>query len=210
MKELVLGLVVLAVGCSAHGLSMEITSAPERVVLDKSSGLSVPVSCPIYTPNGGDIDTPELPFQSPILFGCGVDSDGDTYGLVTGDTGDLAVLVGEREIGVFYAFDNSVRADPPTVASLGLDGPTPRIRAWSAPDNVLDPHHCCAEADGSGVDRRIPVTVIALGPSGMLLSLGRFDRTLTQVALELELVRDLSWTERFYVNGEPAIPPAIK
>lgn len=197
---------LLFVGCT-HGISsVEITSAPERTV-GKTSALSVPARCPIYTPNGGDIDTPELPFAPPILFGCGVDSNGDTYGLVTGDIGDLAVLTGLREIGLFYAFDDSVQAAPPTLSSLGLDGPTPRIRAWSAPSNVLDPYHCCAEADGTGVDRRIPVTVVAVGASGMLLSFGMFDRTTTQVAVELELDarRVLTWTERFYVNGPPPV-----
>ena len=208
MNKLTLSSLLLLVGCNQDFISVEVTSAPERVVSKTASDLFVTDRCPIYTPNGGDIDTPELPFQSPVLFGCGVDSAGETYGLVTGDIGDLAVLTGLREIGVFFAFDSSVEPNPPTVTSLDLDGAAPQVRAWSAPDNVMDPHHCCAEDEDGGVDRRIPIRVIALGASGMLLSLGLFDRTPTQVAVELNLRRDLAWFERFYVDGPPPVSSA--
>src|SRR5215468_2766038 len=183
MNKLTLSSLLLLVGCHQNFISVEVTSAPERVVSKTASDLFVPDRCPIYTPNGGDIDTPELPFQSPVLFGCGVDSAGETYGLVTGDIGDLAVLTGLREIGLFFAFDSSVQPNPPTVTSLDLDGPAPQVRAWSAPDNVTDPHHCCAEDQENGVEPRIPITVIAIGASGMLLSLGTFDRAPTQIAI---------------------------
>jgi hypothetical protein len=204
MNQVMLTSLLLLVGCSEGFYSVEITRAPERLV-GKTSGLFVPDRCPIYTPNGGDIDTPELPYQSPVLFGCGVDSTGTTYGMVAGELGDMAVLPGAREIGLFFAFDSSVQGNPPTVASLDLDGPAPQVRAWSAPDNVMDPYHCCAEDSEGGVEPRIPITVVALGASGMLLSLGSFDRAPTQVAVELNLRRDLAWFERFYVNGPPPL-----
>jgi hypothetical protein len=213
MHKLMLASLAIVTGCADHrAMAIEITGATARVA-GSTSKLGVPASCPIYTPNGGDIDTPELPFRSPILFGCGVDGDSRTYGLVTGDIGDLAVLSGGTEIGVFFAFDSNLRSLPPTAAQLDLDGSAARVRAWSAPYNVHDAHSCCAESHDIGTpDHRIPIALVALGAGGMLLSLGQFDRSATQVAVELDgfFASDgppVGWIERFYVNGEP---PVIK
>src|SRR6185436_6928626 len=129
MNRYLLAVLPLAAGCFGNDYrftTMAVTDPP-RLLDGSASKLRVPARCPIYTPKGGDDDRPDPPFYPPVLFGCGIDSNGTAYGLVGGDTGDplnpLAVIPGEREVGVFYAFDRSMRAHPPTVASLlGLDG----------------------------------------------------------------------------------------
>jgi len=213
MNKLTLTSLAILAGCTGNyrSMTMEVTRAPASVA-GVTSALAAPSRCPIYTPTGKDIDTPELPYSRPILFGCGVDSDREAYGLVTGDVGDLAVLAGAREIGVFYAFDSSLQANPPTVASLDLDGDTPAVRAWAAPRNVHDAHHCCPEFPGpSEPDDSVPITVVAIGASGMLLSLGHFDQSATQVAIELDGLLSLdgdgpeAFFQRFYVNAEPPL-----
>jgi hypothetical protein len=194
----------LSAGCTSRDEVLAVPRAPAGMP-GVVSGLTVPTECPIYTPTGRDTDTPEAPYTSPMLFGCGLDSAGQRYGLVTGDTGGLAVLNGDREIGVFYAFDSSIAGTAPTLAQLGLDGPNPAIEAFAAPTNVYSPTDCCAEDHPSA---KIPVRIVAFGPEGILMSLGHFTNTPTQVAIGLTWSgvfpsADLSYMERFYVAGIP-------
>jgi hypothetical protein len=210
-------MVVPVAGCFDVPEMMPITSVP-RTLDGLTSGLSVPSACHIYTPDGRDIDTPERPFVSPVLFGCGVDNYNNNYGLVTGDVGSLAVLAGGRELGVFYAFDRSIWAYNLSVDSLlGRDGDVPQVLAWAAPVNIADPVDPVPELPGDdGVSRRLAITVVALGRGGVLLSLGTFDGQPLQVAVRLNWSRNLQLddgsfggigdhTERFYVSLPPPI-----
>jgi hypothetical protein len=208
-------------GCFDMPEVLPITNAP-RTELGSTSGLWVPAACHIYTPDGRDIDTPERPFTSPVLFGCGVDSEGNDYGLVTGDVGSLAVLGGDRELGVFYAFDRTASYYDLTVESLlGQDGGLAQVRAWAAPVNIADPLDPLPELPGDGnpgddTSRQRAITVVALGRGGVLLSLGQFDSQPLQVAVQLNWSRSDpfgagnfgrlgEYTERFYVNLPPAV-----
>jgi hypothetical protein len=200
---------------------MLVTDEPPLVTGSHSS-LSAPRRCRIYTLNGRDNRSAGPPYESPVLFGCGVDSQGIVYGLVTGGYGDLAVVAGEREVGVFLAFDHTMVGREPTPATItGSDGLVPQIRAWAAPVNVHDPFDPVPEFPGDGTaafadDRQVPIQVVAVGQTGALLSLGWFDYTRLQVSLLLlwdridpiPIPSDIEWRgyiERFYVNGEPDI-----
>jgi hypothetical protein len=209
VTKLAYAAVLVLAGCFDPPASMRVVNAP-RLLEGSTSRLQVPFVCPIYTPTGRDIDTPERPFTSPVLFGCGVDSYGASYGLATGDIGDLAVLGGDREIGVFYAFDRTASYYDLTVDSLlGRDGQLPQVRAWAAPVNIADPFDPVPELPGDdGISRQRAVTVVALGTGGVLLSLGPFDGQPLQVAVQLNWSRNDpfgDYTERFYVNGPPAV-----
>jgi hypothetical protein len=209
-------------GCLGAPLpdTMLVTDAPHTVA-GSSSDLVVPRRCRIYTPNGRSDRSDGPPFESPVLFGCGIDSQDGVYGLVTGDDFSLAVIPGEREIGVFLAFDRTIIGRAPTPATItGSDGDFPQIRAWAAPVNLYNLIDSVPEfiGDGSSTyadDRQIPLQVVAVGQSGALLSLGHFDSTRLQVSLWMAwdridplrgLRRYIGWSiERFYVNGEPEI-----
>jgi hypothetical protein len=197
----------LFVGACTTGTSQvmeSITNAPTPIG-GVASALRVPSACPIYSPGGGDVDTPEAPFEAPVGFACALDDTGATYGTVTGDasTAQLAVLPGERELGVYIAFDGSV-IDPPKLAG--------NLHAYSAPSNVDDPFDCCAEDHGSAAE--IPIIAVAAGTGGMLLSLGKFDSTPTQVEIDWDfskLFPTQSWSpffvdynDRFYINAPPS------
>ncbi|HEY3803931.1 MAG TPA: hypothetical protein VGL61_15050 [Kofleriaceae bacterium] len=196
----------LFVGACTTGTSQvmeSITDAPARVG-GVVSGLSVPSACPVYSPGGGDVDTPEAPFDAPVGFACAVDDTGATYGTVPGDTAtaELAVLPGEREVGVYIAFDGSVIAPPQLAGNL---------HAYAAPSNVDNSADCCAENHGSAAE--IPITAVAAGTGGMLLSLGKFDGALTQVEIDWDFTKlfpTQSWgpfftqyNDRFYINAPP-------
>jgi len=208
-------LTVTAAGCTSGQQTIDVADPPARTS-GAVSALAVPTSCPIYTPGDYDVDTPELPYDSPLLFGCGVDSTGATYGMATGDggLGALALVPGGREIGNFYEFDDSVADEQIQLAALGLGGPNPLIRAWAAPVNINSETDCCAE---NNPDAEIPVTVVALGVHGMLLSYGQFDAsTSLQIATlfdpeQLFPGKTFAEThldgERFYVNGPPEWTP---
>jgi hypothetical protein len=207
----VLLLVASLAACTDYrSMTMKVTGNVPRTS-GVVSALQVPDRCPIYTPNGSDIDTPELPYDAPLLFGCAVDGEGETYGIVTGDTGDLAIVSGEREVGLYIAFDKTVQDEPLTAQHLGLDGPSPLIKVYSAPYNTYGqlPDHCCAEDSETA---RIPVKLVAVGAAGMLLSFGHADASATQIAIvwdnrQLFPGHDFRfsnlYTDRFYVNGPP-------
>ena len=161
---------------------------PAPMLPGTTTRLAVPAYCPVYTPTGGDIDTPERPFPETIRSFCGVDASGIAYGLVTGDTGDLAILAGGQEIGMYIDFEGPIPSDA-----------LPSIKAWAAPVNVASLTDCCAE-DAEGA--QIPIRAVAVGASGLLLSFGRFDKRPTQIALELAWV---GYWERFYVNAPPPL-----
>jgi hypothetical protein len=204
-------------GCLGAPLpdTMLVTDAP-RTVVGSSSDLVVPRRCRIYTPNGGDNRSAGPPFESPVLFGCGVDSQGGVYGLVPGDDDysyrNIAVILGDREIGVFMAFDHTMFGRAPTPATItGSDGDLAQVRAWAAPLHVHDGYPEDLD-DGTvtypGDDHEIPLQVVAVGQSGVLLSLGHFDGIRLQVSLRLLWDRNDGgradgYLERFYVNGAP-------
>ena len=123
------------------------------------------------------------------------------------------MFAGDREIGVYVAFDDSVSDTPLTLEHLGLDGTTPLITAYASDSNIWNPADCCAE---DHADKRIPITVVALGPTGMLLSLGAFDSTRAQVEVAWDnsklfpthhFATSYSSGSRFYVNGPPSWIP---
>jgi len=202
MRRFMKGMVPLAcVGLGACGASetlqhrIPITEAPPAVAGAPPSGLRVPRSCPVYAPGGGDVDTPEPPFPPGVSVVCAVDDTGATYGIVTGDapTAHLAELPGNREIGVFVGFTKPSGNMPPEAAG---------VAAWAAPVNVESHTDCCAE-DHPEASR--PVEAIALGPQGVLVTLGYFDDAPIQVA---GIANGQRWAFRFYVNGPPSGQPS--
>jgi len=188
--------------CALHESSnFEAITAPPPMLTGVATRLAVPTSCPIYTPNGSDIDTPEAPWEAPLQFGCGVDELGNTYGLVTGDTGDLAILRGAREIGVFLAFD-------PGSLSRTVD-PATAIEAWAGALNIYsdDP---TVEAHDS---MRVPFQVVALGSAGIMLSLGHVGDRPIQFNVDWNVDQlfpgntlGYGVNDRFYVNAAPPLP----
>jgi hypothetical protein len=198
------GLVPLAcVGLGACGAfetmqnRVAITQAPPGVAGAPPSGLVVPKSCPVYAPGGGDVDTPEAPFPPGVSIVCAVDDTGATYGIVDGDapTAQLAIVPGNREIGLYVGFAMPSGSVPPGYELTGAD---PGMAAWAAPTNVQSPTDCCAEDHPEG---RRPLTALALGPQGVLVTLGSFDDAPIQVA---GFIDQASWVWRFYVNGSPS------
>jgi len=185
---------LLAPACGGGGgvqtNQIAILNAPP-LVEGSGSKLTVPASCPVYAPGGGDVGTVEPPFNEGVTAVCGVDDQGNTYGLIQGDapTAKLNVLPGNHELGVFVGFDGKF--------ALAYGAPT--IEAWAAPTNIQNSTDCCADLHP---DARIPVTVVALGDSGLLFSVGQFDSTPIQVAYNVtgSVVGN---AERFYVNGAP-------
>jgi len=181
--------------------------SPPPLINGQASALRVPSKCPVYAPGGGDVDTPEDPFPREFTIVCGIDGEGGAYGVVTGDapTARLAVLPGSREIGVYIGF----AADrPPQLDKITSTGATPTVEGWAAPVRVDDGHTCCAELEPNASR---PVTIVALGPEGMLLSLGIFDASPTQAVMGLDTSAiyprtygpGSGYVERFYVAGVP-------
>jgi hypothetical protein len=185
--------------CQSESFQHDVTivSPPPAVPGELASALQVPKKCPVYAPGGGDVDTPEAPFPSGFSIICAVDDTGASYGIVNGDapTARLAVLPGDREIGLYFGFEPGSNLAERYNALSGDNANI--IVAYSAPSNVYS-SDCCAERHPEG---RLPIRAVASGPTGLLVSLGDFDRTATQVGGELT-----GWHYRFYVNGEPSAP----
>lgn len=172
------------------------------------SALRVPTSCPVYAPGGGDVDTPESPFPAELTIVCGIDSEGGTYGIVNGDapTARLAVIPGNREVGVYIGFS---AAHPARIDKITTGGPNPTVETWVAPVNI-ESHTgpCCPESVPSA---RRDGTIVALGQQGMLLSLGQFDGTAQQASIGIDFSAlypnaygtGAGYGERFYVGGVP-------
>lgn len=186
----------------------EITVPPDVLTTATDTSLLVPKSCPVYAPGGGDVDTPEPPFPQNVSIICGVDEAGGTYGLVNGDapTARLAVLPGSQELGLYIGVKASANFTPDQATVVG---DAAILRAWSAPTNIYSQTGCCAEAQPNS---QLTLQLVAVGPQGMLISLGRFDGTPTQVAFALNTAAlvasapayaSASWMGRFYVNGSP-------
>jgi len=203
-----MALTMAACGSQGSGREKRVAiTAPPVLVGGTPSGLTVPASCPVYAPGGGDVDTPEAPFPPHVTILCAVDDAGGTYGIVNGDapTAGLAVIPGGRELGFYLGFDAGAAFSPDKAV---LDGTAPSLEGWSAPTNVQSGSDCCAEAHP---DARLALTTVAVGSFGWLVSLGRFDDAATQVALDLNTQILLppsdgntgGWFARFYVNGAP-------
>jgi hypothetical protein len=198
----ILMMVSMTGACAIHeGSNIDAITAPPPMLTGVTTRLAVPTSCPIYTPTGSDIDTPEAPWEAPLQFGCGLDELGNTYGLVTGDTGDLAILGGDREIGLFLAFD-------PGSLSPTVD-PATAIEAWAGALNVDSDDPTVEEHDSL----RVPFHVVALGPAGIMLSLGHVDDRPLQFNIDWNVDQlfpgntlGYGVNDRFYVNGAPPIP----
>jgi hypothetical protein len=201
---------ILFISCVAFGAcssetfqhEVSIVSAPPLIGAEPPSALQVPQRCPIYAPGGGDVDVREAPFPDGFSIICAVDDTGATYGVVNGDapTAHLAVLPGDREIGIYFGFEpGSNLEDRYTV----LTGDDAGLDAYAAPSNVHT-SDCCAELHP---DARLSLRAVASGPTGLLVSLGYFDRSVTQVAGGLSLGPNTGWVYRFYVNGEPSSAP---
>jgi hypothetical protein len=183
-------------------------ASPPPTIQGHASQLRVPTSCPVYAPGGGDVDTPESPFPAEFTIVCGVDSEGGTYGVVNGDapTARLAVLPGNREVGLYIGFS----ADHPArVDKITTEGPDATVETWVAPANVESrTSDCCAEAFPNA---RRDGTIVALGQQGMLVSLGQFDGTAEQAVVALDFTTlypntypwGASYISRFYVGGVP-------
>jgi hypothetical protein len=191
--------------CQSESFQHEVAigSPPPAIAGESASALQVPEKCAVYAPGGGDVDTPEAPFPDGFSIICAVDDSGASYGIVNGDapTAHLAVLPGDREIGIYFGFEpGSKLADTYNANVLG--GDNANIVAYSAPSNVHS-SDCCAESHPEG---RLPIRAVAGGPTGLMVSLGFFDSSATQVAGGLALDATSSWIFRFYVNGEPPAP----
>lgn len=192
------------VGC-ADAASVAIPMDPPARLAGVHSELVVPDRCPIWAP--GDSDAAgSPPFPDDIYVACAVDSAGATYGIARGDQGptDMVVLPGDRELGVMIAFRPDL---PPDLTHLDLAGPNPVFRAFAAPVNVYSYDECCAEDLPTA---RIPLEVVAAGPSGILLSAGHFDTQRVQLEIDEDNARlfpgftpDVLWNMRVYVNDAP-------
>ena len=214
MKRII-PLVLLSVGAcgTQESRHREITIPPDILMTTNDTTLLIPKSCPVYAPGGGDVDTPEAPFPPHVSIICGVDSDGGTYGLVGGDapTAGLAVLPGSQELGLYLGVEPGANFTPDPAL---LRGENASLQAWAAPVNVRGSAGCCAEMEPNS---SLALRMIASGPQGMMISLGRFDDKPTQVAFRLDDAAifseppvelppgsfSLGWFGRFYVNGAP-------
>jgi hypothetical protein len=202
-------LTAAAAGCQGAPVQRIFQIAPSSAVrVESGSHLQVPASCPVYAPGDFDVDTPEQPFPDHVTIMCVVDDQGNTYGLVTGDNpgSTLAVIPGDRELGYYIGFDASAGFTP---ARAILDGDTPDLEVWSAPDNVSTSPSCCAENDPNN---RLAVQTVAVGNGGWLVSLGKLNADPTQVAIFLNTSQLVpagpssglgGFIDRFYVNGAP-------
>ncbi len=201
-------LILLSLGaCGAQEEPRVEITVPPEVLATTHTSLLVPKSCPVYAPGGGDVDTPEPPFPENVSIVCGVDQAGGTYGLVNGDapTARLAVLPGSQELGLYIGVKPSAEFTPDQAI---VSGDNANLKAWSAPTNVYSQTSCCAEfVPGS----QRPIGLVAAGPQGMMISLGTFDASPTQVNFELDVAElfagnqayGYGWNVRFYVNGPP-------
>jgi hypothetical protein len=195
MKAVIVGS-VFVVACSGRFPSEVKIGNPPPMVGGTGTTLAVPSSCPVYTPTGSDTGTSEDPFPEQVNVFCGVDSSQVAYGLITGDTGDLAIIPGGGEVGLYVDFADDVT----------FDLTEPPFTAWSAPLNVASdtpiPDHTDAYLH--------PFEVVAVGDGGILLSFGEFDGAPTQIGVEMFRppgVTDghIGYASRFYVNSVPPL-----
>src|SRR5688572_22208251 len=161
---------------------------PAPLLSGVSTALVVPSACPIYTPTGSDTGTPEPAFPDQVDFYCGVTSTAGAYGLVTGDTGDLAVIAGNAEVGMYIDF----------AEDLEIDVESPPIKVWRAATNIVD--HPLPESDDANLR---PTQLVALGSGGMMLTFGELGSEPEQISVELFRDGAVAWWVRFYVNGTP-------
>ncbi len=195
MRPILFGL--LLIGCQS-GQQYRAVSKPVAVLGGVHTGLRAPQSCPRFAPGHSD-DDDELQW----VIGCGIDDTGAAYGLSTGDVGPdhpgLAVLPGQREVGIFFFLPDGWTAN---------DVNDSKVHAWAAPTNVHSLWDCCAEDHADG---RLPLKIVAAGEGGFIVSLGEFDDRPLQVAIDMDLANaangqepfTIGYTYRFYVNGEP-------
>jgi hypothetical protein len=194
-----------SVACSSETFQHEVSivGAPPAVPCDPPSALQVPKRCPVYAPGGGDVDTPEAPFPDEFSIICAVDGTGATYGIVGGDapTSHLAVLPGDRELGLYFGFKPGSNLNQKYSSLAGDDA---NAAMYAAPSSIYT-SDCCAESHPEG---RLAIRAVASGPEGLLVSAGTFGGSRTQLAGWLALRSDLnvSWVFRFYVNGDPGLP----
>jgi hypothetical protein len=202
MKRLIPLVLLSLVGCGGTETirsSLTISDKPPRVA-GIESALQVPDFCPVYAPSGGDVDTVESPFPDGANSLCAVDDAGNAYGIIEGDAPgvQLAILPGNREIGVFVGFA------PGSFSSqkVALITSPPNLEAWVAPTNVESPQGCCPEQDPNA---QVAIQTVALGEQGILFSLGSFDSKPTQAVFDFDTSPNdnTSYAGRFYVNGAP-------
>jgi hypothetical protein len=146
---------------------------PPAYVVGVQSRLRVPAICPIWAPGGGDVDTPEPPLPAQLSALCAVDEFGGTYGIIDGDapTARVAVIEGEREIGVYIGFHPSSASFAPEAVTV--NGATPSIPVWATVANAM-PAPRVAQ-------------IVAAGHTGALISMGRFDTTPTDIEFYVQL-----------------------
>ena len=190
------------------------TSNPDRVAITRpapahvaacSSALVVPTACPVYAPGDSDDNDEGNPFPDQINAACFVDDTGATYGTIFGDQGPgLPVFPGGHEIGIYLSFSP---AHPAAIDNLTVTGATPTINAYAAPWNIDDFVHPTPE---DSPKNRIAAHLVAIGPTGVLYSLGSFGTTNLQVETDLDVTKiwpgqpvTFLWNTRFYVNGPP-------
>lgn len=153
------------------------------------SALRVPAGCPIFAPGGGSVGSP---FPSQMTALCAVDDTGAAYGVLQGSSpiGSTAVLVGGRELGLYFGFDPTLMF---TADRLTFNGqPTLHVKTM-----------CCSPS------RMIPLVpqVVAEDTTGLLVSLGAFDTGPQEVVFYADLDAMFgtggTFGATFYVNAAP-------
>jgi|GEM_PF-2683478 len=211
MKTISLTLLALA-GCTDYGQAARSVSHPPSKS-SQTSTLDVPATCPIYSPGGGDVDAVEEAYGKPFAFGCGVaaarGAEPTVFGLMTGDAAgsQLAKLPGDREIGIFRQLRDGDQIEH---AKLLVDGDAPAIRAYRSTSNV-----CAGALPEDSESNRIPVSIVATGDTGYLISLGTLGNEPAQIDVEYDphafIVGDFGsfgprgTNDRFYVNSAPPL-----
>jgi len=213
---------VALTGCNGPqdvGVTKELLiSDPPPMMSDAVTKLRPPATCPAFAPGHSDTGDETLQW---LTGSCAVDEFGLTYGIDTGDRGSgLAVLPGDRELGIFFQIPASFA---PPAAAWTTDGAAPAVEAWAAQEHLDD--GVTSGLPESSSANRIAATVVAAGSGGLLLSLGHIDAQPIQVAAVLNYAgvydayiasRNVcradsygnqlcaqDYAERFYVNGQP-------
>jgi hypothetical protein len=136
-------------------------SSPTQVA-GVQSNLHAPMGCPIYPPDATNAAKPANPFPAQISGLCAVDDGGSVYGIVTLDptTAQLAVVPGNRELGVFVAFAPDWPFSPDHLYFNGQ----PTLHAWADGPCCLTP----PPPDVRGFQ------TVAADQTGLLVSFGQF------------------------------------
>ena len=198
-------ILLASLSLAACGRREEIVSYPSVVQIHDpalatahpESGLHIPASCPTYAPGGGDVDTPEPPFELPLTIACAVDEAGVSYGLAVGDapTAHLAVIPGNQNLGIYIGVVPGAFID---WENLIASGPTPGSSASFSPTSDFP------------LSEGLPLTLttIAAGEHGVLSGLGAFDGAAVQVSLQIGVPftdgNKAFYGIRFYVNAVPS------